>query len=267
MEALRTQTVTSEIIVVDSGSTDRTLDIIKPYCDQLITIPPAEFTYGRALNVGAERATGDVCFALSAHSAPTTDRWIEWSLEAYADPTVVATSGLLVGPDWQPLSGPVAFGAADLRLDSDPLWGMSNHASSWRRDTWLTHRFDERVIACEDKEWMWRTLAAGGRIVADPRLFIATAHRRSEGLRSLCRREYRERVALAQMLAYEPLSAARAFTMWWGEFPYASDRPLWQRRLSPWRITELLGEYVGDHVGARRRGPQTISPELGLDAR
>ncbi len=264
MKALRSQTVSAEIVVVDSGSTDRTLEIVEPFCDQLVTIPPAEFTYGRALNIGAAHATGDICFALSAHSVPTTEHWIEWSLDAYDDPTVAATTGALDGPDRRLLSTPTPFGAADLRLDTNPFWGLSNHASSWRRDVWISQPFDERVIACEDKEWMWRVLAGGDRIMADPRLFIDTQHRRADGLRALLRRQYRERVALAQLLAYEPIPATRAIAQWWADFPYPSERPRWQRRLSPWRTTELLGEYLGDHVGARRRGPDAISPEIGI---
>ena len=45
-----------EIIVVDSGSTDRTLEIVKKYPIKLIEIPQKDFTYPYALNVGCKSA-------------------------------------------------------------------------------------------------------------------------------------------------------------------------------------------------------------------
>ncbi|MCL4235146.1 MAG: glycosyltransferase, partial [Deltaproteobacteria bacterium] len=41
-----------EVIVVDSGSTDATLSIVRKVPDiRLIEIPASSFTYGRALNI------------------------------------------------------------------------------------------------------------------------------------------------------------------------------------------------------------------------
>jgi hypothetical protein len=156
-------------------------------------------------------------------------------------------------PAGEDLLGPTTYGIDDLALDRNPFWGLSNHASSWRREVWTEHPFDEHLDACEDLEWMWRILRSGFRITADPRLYVDGHHRRAEGLRPLFRRQYRERLALASILDYEPISGRRALREWWGRFPYPSEHPDWQRRLSPWRTTELLSEYVGDQIGARRR--------------
>ena len=44
------------IIVVDSGSTDNTLEIAKRYNAIIINISKEDFTYGYALNIGLEYA-------------------------------------------------------------------------------------------------------------------------------------------------------------------------------------------------------------------
>jgi glycosyltransferase involved in cell wall biosynthesis len=53
-----------ELIVVDSGSTDETLDIARKYSAELFQIKPEEFGHGKTRNMGAEKATGEfVLFA------------------------------------------------------------------------------------------------------------------------------------------------------------------------------------------------------------
>jgi rhamnosyltransferase len=252
LRGLREQTVEPEIILVDSGSTDKTLEIARPYCDQVINLPAEAFTYGRALNLGAEHASGDVIFALSAHCVPSTSAWVQLALDAYRDDDVAGTWGPLTRPDGSALSGPAKFDLAD--LGSDVTWGFSNHASSWRKRVWEQFPFDEHLVACEDKEWMWRVMSAGFSLYADPRLVVDSSHRRDAGVRSLYKRVHRERQVLCEMLGYPRLTIPSLLRKWWSDFPDASSRPDWQRRFSPWRTAELMGEYTGDLHGSRRRG-------------
>lgn len=59
-----------EIILVDSGSTDATVEIAERFGLRLLTIAPQDFTFGRSLNLGCEAATGDVLLIASAMSIP-----------------------------------------------------------------------------------------------------------------------------------------------------------------------------------------------------
>ena len=251
LSGLRNQTVRAEVVLVDSGSTDRTIELARPYCDEIVSIPSEEFSYGGALNLGVEHSGGEIVFALSAHCVPSSPHWVEWSLDAYRDEDVAGTCGALRGPDGTRLTRPSKFRLADLW--ADPTWGFSNHASSWRRRVWERFPFNDQLAACEDKEWMWRVLAAGLCVVADPRLVVDSRHRRQAGLRTLYKRVHREHAVLAELLGYPRLTLPGLFGRWWSEFPYYSPRPNWQRRLSPLRAAELLGEYTGDRLGSRRR--------------
>jgi rhamnosyltransferase len=249
LRGLRSQTVETEVILVDSGSTDRTVEIARRYCDQVISIPAEAFTYGGALNLGAEHASGEVVFALSAHCVPTNSQWVEVSLDAYRDDDVAGTWGPPTRPDGTPLDDPAKYKLGD--LGSDATWGFSNHASSWRKEVWEQFPFDEKLMACEDKEWMWRVLSAGFSLYADPRLVVASSHRREAGLRPLYKRVHREHFVLVGMLGYPRLTLPGLVQKWWSEFPDGSARPNWQRRLSPWRAVELTAEYTGDLAGSR----------------
>lgn len=51
-----------EIVVVDSGSSDGTLEIAHSYGAKVIEIPPEKFSHSYARNLGADSATGDCLF-------------------------------------------------------------------------------------------------------------------------------------------------------------------------------------------------------------
>src|SRR6266508_3231855 len=48
-----------EVIVIDSGSTDGTLELVKSLPVELIRIKPEEFNHGRTRNLGASQAKGE----------------------------------------------------------------------------------------------------------------------------------------------------------------------------------------------------------------
>ena len=152
---------------------------------------------------------------------------------------------------------PATFNLAD--LERDIRGGSPTALLLGARRVWERFPFDEQLIACEDKEWMWRVLSAGFSLYADPRLVVDSSHRRDAGLHSLYKRVHREHLVMAGMLGYPRLTLAGLLRKWWSDFPDGSSRPNWQRRLSPMRAIELTGGYTGDLAGTRRRREQATS--------
>ncbi len=56
-----------ETILVDSGSTDRTLRIAENHCATIVCIKQDEFSFGRSLNLGCDVATGQILVFVSGH--------------------------------------------------------------------------------------------------------------------------------------------------------------------------------------------------------
>jgi rhamnosyltransferase len=251
--ALRRQTHPVEIVVVDSGSTDGTLDIARQYADVLVEMAPEDFTFGRALNLGASRASGDVHFALSAHCAPYFDDWIERSCAHYDDPRVAGTNQSRRRPDGTPFDGTYLQSLQDAQWW--PHWGFSNHGSSWHSRIWRALPFREDLRACEDKEWSWRVLHAGWTIVYDPRLSVPSGHRRDAGVLELHRRVRRENEALAELGALPAPTLRDLRREWWGHFNPDSRYPKPVLRISPWRLAELSGAFLGARTARRVPGP------------
>lgn len=254
LASLRRQTVEPEVIVVDSGSTDGTVDIARRWCDRLIELPPERFTYGRALNIGAEAATSPFHFALSAHCVADRPDWVERSLAHYRRDDVAATAGLQGAPG---PGGILYQDAAHAR--ANPFVGLSNHASSWRAELWQQFPFDEQLEYAEDKHWALRVLAAGWVIVLDPALDVDMSHVWRSGAREFYRRRRKAVSVIGRFAPLPPYGLADCLRDWWHE--PGDPRPAWRRRLNPVRAAGLLGGYHG-HRQVRRRLP---GPAQSLD--
>lgn len=179
-----------EVIVVDSGSTDGTLDIVRGLDVRLIEIPPRSFTYGRALNIGIAAARGDFVVALSAHSTPVDNRWLASLLEPFSDPMVGAVYGRQVPRSnatklelfgmW--LSGVTS--RTPRRQERDMMFSNANGA--FRRGLSLEHPFDERLPGAEDLAWADWIERQGWAVYYQPT--AAVYHSHGEPLTHLLRR-------------------------------------------------------------------------------
>lgn len=242
--SLRAQTVATEIIVVDSGSRDDTLAVARRSADRVLQMRATDFTFGRALNVGARVASAPIHAALSSHSFPPDAEWLERSLAHYQRVDVAGTAGQLRLPDATELMTTTHFQTLDDALAA-PSWGFSNTGSTWRAQVWHRFPFNESLVACEDKEWALRVMAAGWTIAADPTLCVSDTHRRARGLRDLYRRTRREYFALGSVVAMEPYTLAEMFKEWRDDIPEWLPYPNWRIRLDRNRGAEICGKYAG----------------------
>jgi rhamnosyltransferase len=241
LASIRRQTAEAEIVIVDSGSADETLEIARRYADTVVELDRGSYRPGRALNAGSAAATGEAVFAVSAHCAlPRTD-WIERALAHYADAAVAGVNGTLTTPDRRPLEAPLVQTPGDARRY--PYWGFSNHASSWRRSVWEQLPFDEERQLVEDREWSLRVLDAGWKLVYDPALWVDQSHRWRAGTVSFFKRERRENRALAELIEMPPYTA-RDLTREWLTPPDREHSRLFHL-LNYRRAAGLLGKYIG----------------------
>jgi GT2 family glycosyltransferase len=248
LESLRAQSVVPEIIVVDSGSTDHTLAIAQRLADRITHIARASFSYGAALNRGAAIADAPIHFALSSHCVLARRDWVERSLRHYERPDVAATNGQVTRPDGAPLLDALVVTADTPQ--PNPLWGFSNHASSWRAEVWQEEPFDETLIASEDFEWSDRVLARGLAIVFDPDLTVPGDHVRAQGPLALYRRSHREWLASASFREMQPPTVRDALVQWWSKHPPGTKRH--RQWLSPYRIAMIAGRYAAGRTLRRQ---------------
>jgi glycosyltransferase involved in cell wall biosynthesis len=183
-----------EVIVLDSGSTDGTVDIARRFPVCLMTIPAEHFSYGYSLNVGFEAAEHAYLVALSGHAIPLSQRWLARLLSHFQDPRVAGVSGPEVNR-WNPPPPP---GVVQLRRETffdRPGGGFSNFNSAIRRAAWEMVPYHEGLSYGEDKEWAWRLVERGAAILVDNE--AAVQHEHLEALGDVWRRARREALGQA----------------------------------------------------------------------
>ncbi|MBA4374173.1 MAG: hypothetical protein C0402_15085 [Thermodesulfovibrio sp.] len=148
---------TFEVIIVDSGSTDRTLEIARKYAVRLLQIPPEDFTFGYALNYGIERAEGKVIVNLSAHCLPTDNNWVAELTSPLIEGRADATYGRQL-----PVRGINPYEEVSLAKhfpEGEKLSGrvpFSNANCAFSRKLWTELKFDEELPSWEDYLWYLR---------------------------------------------------------------------------------------------------------------
>jgi len=241
-----------EVIVVDHESRDATAEVARRRGAEVVGIRDADFSFGRALNVGVERASGPFVVALSAHAFPPDEGWLARLAAALADPDAACACGERFWPDGRPLTESVRYDAA--LAARHPRWGYSNAAGAFRRSLWQARPFREDLPGCEDKEWGRHWALAGRPTVLDPKLVVEHDHTHDPFL-DIYRRARREAAGFASFLPERPPTLAAVAAEWWGDTRFYSNP--WRARLSHRRVARLAGAYAG----ARAAPPPTVRVE------
>lgn len=155
------------LIVVDSGSTDGTLDLAHAAGATIIPIRAADFTYGRALNVGFAVAHTDWILALSAHTVPLRPDFLDLyraAIRRRFQPNVAAAVGPVLASELdRTLPGGIThFELADFTHGFG--FGAGNPNALYRRARWQEHPFDEQLGGGEDLDWYLWALRQGHAI-------------------------------------------------------------------------------------------------------
>jgi rhamnosyltransferase len=244
--AAQTAATDMEVVVVDSGSTDATTDIVRAHDVRLIEIAAESFSYGGALNTGAEAASAPILVALSAHAFPRDPEWLARLLAWFDDERVAAASGEIFDWDDIRMHGP-RIQEIDLARQN-PYWGYSNAAGGFRRDLWQAHQFRADMPFSEDKEFAWHWLNQGWKVVIDPALVVDHDHSK-DPLRVIYRRARAKWLAFSMYLPIDDYPLAALAREWWTE--RGSWRNHTRARLSHRRAAALAGRYRGLRAGRR----------------
>ena len=152
-----------EVILVDSGSTDHTLEIASHYPVKVIQIQPEEFTFGLSLNRGVSAAQGELIVIASAHVYPVYPDWLACLLAPFSDPQVALTYGMQRGSSTNKFSEQQIFRHwyPNTSQAHQPHPFCNNANAAIRRSLWDGNQYNETIPGLEDLEWAHRIMAQG----------------------------------------------------------------------------------------------------------
>ena len=264
-----------EILVIDSGSSDGTAQLLRRRPIRLIEIPNAEFNHGLTRNLGIREAHGEIVVLVTQDARPADDQWMQRLLDCFTDPRVAgAYSRQIPRSDANPfirdrLSTWTATAAAprvqsiESRAEFEALAPLQklarvafdNVSSSVRRRVALEIPFHARRFG-EDLDWAQRALLAGYRIVYEPRSKVIHSHDNSMWYE--LRRVYVDHQNLHRLFGVSTVPRWRdlVWTTAGGAYrlcrAVARDPSLGQRarlgwwaRTIPYSFTQSLAQFLG----------------------
>lgn len=168
-----------EIIIVDSDSRDKTLEIVKQFPVRLVlNLLPKDFNYSYALNLGIKEAWGEFIGIISGHSLPVSRTWYEEAMLNFHDSKVAAVTGdytSLPDSSYEEKLEDLFFDVKRLEKENY-CKNMINNNAIVRKKLWKEYPFDEKLEDCEDYDWALEMLARGYKIVKDPKFNVYHSH-------------------------------------------------------------------------------------------
>jgi GT2 family glycosyltransferase len=205
-----------EVVAVDSGSNDGTVDLLRKKVTQLIQIDARDFDHGRTRNLAIEKSRGELIVLLVQDAIPGSPDWLQaltaplrsnaalagtFARQLPASNASVITrhyhdrwsASSPIGRIYEPLQ-PAEFDvlSPETRMQRCTF---DNVCSCVRRSVWAEHPFQPTPFG-EDIAWAREVLLAGYRLAYVPEATIIHSHDRSA-------RDEFTRTYLAHRLLYE----------------------------------------------------------------
>lgn len=281
----RQRGVSVEVLVVDSGSTDGTVELARGYGATVHEIPRREFDHGATRNLGVSLCGGEYVALTVQDAVPADDNWLAAMVENLrADENVAGVYGRQTPhPEAGALARSFVNGLAtasearreqfveDLEayratsaVERRRVAAFDDVSSCLRRSVWEEIPL-ERASFGEDLRWGKRVVEAGYKLVYEPRSVVRHSHERG-GIYDL-RRHYVDAALLHELFGAGPVGNLGGLLL--GTPPAAVHRYRLLRKESGgesalylaavaarYATLSRLGAYLGGSERISRRSPR-----------
>ncbi len=282
LEALASQDIAGgfELVVIDSGSSDGTLEAAARAGASVERIPRSEFNHGRTRNLGIARAHGEIVALLTQDAVPIGRSYLTELVRPFENPGIDGVyARQFPRPDCDPIlaerlrcwsasrserelkllapGDPEAARELFARLPSIERYescAFDNVASAVRRSSWERIPFPDKSFG-EDVAWAREVLLAGGAIAFEPSASVEHSHRITM-LREI-RRIYCDHRTLNELFGLFNVPTWRAVRNGWrrqcsfyaellsGLYLTRRERLFWRLYSIPYALLETAAQFLG----------------------
>lgn len=261
LDGIRHQSIKDlQIVLVDSGSSDKTVEIAKDFKADIIHIQPQDFTFGRSLNFGISHAKADFVVFASAHVFPVYPDWIERLVEPFEDEKVAISYGKQRGMETTQFSEHQIFQHwfPDVSTNNQSHPFCNNANAAIRKNLWHQHTYNESLPGLEDLEWAKWAFDHGYKIAYVAEAEIVHVH--NESWRGISNRYRREAMAFKMIYPNEQFNLIDLFKAFFSnaknDLTIANKDKIIKK---VWK--SILGfrwnQFYGTYLGYRQSGPLT----------
>ncbi|HWR39060.1 MAG TPA: glycosyltransferase [Patescibacteria group bacterium] len=271
-----------EVIIVDSGSNDNTLRIVRDFPVRLYQIPPTEFGHGRTRAWAGQQALGRYVVYITQDAVPASESWLEKLVEPFLlDESIMGVFGIHYPyPDCNP------FDTRDLKrhfqnfgqdvliqcLDEPERYGEDVAYRQWlgffsdnnacvRKTAFDRYPYPD-VNFAEDQVWAKMILEAGYKKAYTP--YAPVYHSHNYQPYEYFDRAFDEFQALYHIYQYRPFVSFHSLcrficAVFWTDVRYLRSLPMRRSEKLRWakfsflkNIYRFWGAYRGGEAACRR---------------
>lgn len=246
-----------ELLAVDSGSTDGTVERLRDFGARVVSIRPEDFNFGTTRELAYREAAGVVVVNLSQDAVPAREDWLENLLRPLEDPSVGVSCGASI-PDpergtrqfaWE-RNGYFYFTREMRQFTARYGKGVSFANSAVPRSVWERFHFDPIPLG-EDFQFQRKLVEAGFRAAFPEDAPVYHHHTYTTGpLYRRCRDEGRALrrlgVRYTELDLVRDLLGPRKYVQWLRELRHGRLRGA-SEVLFP--VIRALAVYVGNRLG------------------
>ncbi|MBZ0219963.1 MAG: glycosyltransferase [Candidatus Methylomirabilis sp.] len=169
-----------EVIAVDSGSTDGTLEAMRARPVMVHSIKPDEFNFGLTRDYGFSLAKGEIVVTLSQDAVPVGKSWLKDIVAPFDDPSVAAVQArerLPVADAFYWLKAGLFYYTRECKgwIRKHGGIGLSFVCCAVRRSVWDANRLGQ-VEMSEDKVFQKKLREKGERIIMQEKAAVFHSH-------------------------------------------------------------------------------------------
>ncbi len=201
LEAVHSQEIDFpfEVIAIDSGSTDDTVQVAKDFSVKVLEINKRDFDHGLTRNMGIETSKGGFIVLLTQDAVPADRNWLKALIKPFYEDELVAGVYARQIPredadvltkrhlnnwltarkerDVKHITDRAAYEALP-PMKKYMFCNFDDVCSCIRRSVWEKIPY-ERAVFAEDLDWSKKVLEAGYKIVYEPGAAVVHSHDRS----------------------------------------------------------------------------------------